>query len=299
MDNAHESGSFTCSYSHCRKQVSGFQARFLKGLKYRLNGSRLCSEACFRSQCLLLAEYWLREEFNAVPTERRQKLGLMLFEARIITADQLETVLESQKADQRRRVGDVVQELGYATEKQITYLLSRQEGLPWLDVESDQIATDVLERVPPEVAVMSLIAPLEYNGILNELSVISACPVDRLAVDALEKMSQCHVNVFISPESKVRRLIARYYTIPLESRDARSTIRRETEALEPLVEAVSIFYRRASAGNLDVARCRELLWLRATNPTAKHDWFVLLEPFTNETLVRWRRETNTIEAATR
>jgi hypothetical protein len=264
-----------------------------------LNGTRLCGEACFRSQCLLLAEYWLKDEFNKGPTERRQKLGLLLFEARIITADQLETVIESQKADQKRRVGDVVQDLGYATEKQITYLLSRQEGLPWLDVESDQIPVDILERVPPEVAVTSLIAPLEYNGILNELSVIAACPVDRLAIEALETMSQCHVNVFISPESKVRRLIARYYTTPLESRDARSTIRRETEALEPLVEAASIFYRRASADNLDVARCRELLWLRATNTAGKYDWFILLEPFTNETLVQWRREMKAVAAVAR
>jgi hypothetical protein len=296
MDSSRDSNSFTCSYTHCRKHVSGLHARFSSGLKYRLNGSRLCSEACFRSQCLLLAEYWLKAEFDAVPTERRQKLGLLLLEARIISADQLEAVIESHKADQTRRVGDVVQELGYATEKQITYLLSRQEGLPWLDVELDQMPSDALERVPPEVAVTSLIAPLEYNAILNELTVISACPVDRLAIDALEKMSQCHVNVFISPESKVRRVIARYYTAPLEARDARSTIRRETEALEPLVEAMTVFYRRAVATNLDVSRCRELLWLRAVNAAGKHDWFVVLEPFTNEMMLEWRRESTVLLA---
>jgi len=297
MDSVRDGTSFTCSYTHCKKHVSGLHARFMSGPKYRLNGSRLCGEACFRSQCLLLAEYWLKAEFNMPPTERRHKLGLMLLEARIISADQLETVIESHKADHTRRVGDVVQALGYATEKQITYMLSRQEGLPWLDVELEQLPADALVRVPPEVAVTSLLAPLEYNVILNELTVISACPVDRLAIDSLERMGQCHINVFIGPESKVRRLIARCYTTPLETRDARSSLRRETEAIEPLVEAMTEFYRRATATNLEVARSRELLWLRATNAAGKHDWFVVLEPFTNEMILEWRRESTALAAA--
>jgi hypothetical protein len=38
-------------------------------------------------------------------------------------------------------------------------------------------------------------------------------------------------------------------------------------------------------------RCRELLWMRASNAEGKYDWFVLLEPF-SEAPIQWRREKN-------
>lgn len=281
MDTSRGVNSQHCNYPPCRKRLAALHALFSKGPTYTLNGSRLCSEQCFRAQLRSMLESWLKAQSQASQAPRRNKIGLILLAAKVINAAQLEMVLEIQKAGDSRRMGELVQQFGYATEKQITTALSRQEGLPWLDPEQRPIQPNAGPLVPKEVAATSLILPVGYDSIINELHVISASPVDRLALEALEQMNRCRVTLFVGPESKVRRAIDEYYTESPPRRVVRplgSLILQASDSIERVIDGACRFYLTTSASSLEVARCRELLWMRSYNSKGPADWFVFLRP---------------------
>src|SRR5690242_17760505 len=67
---------------------------------------------------------------------RRRRLGEVLIDEQLLTQAQLEHALQAQAADTgpRRRLGQVVAELGYATEREIAIALATHLGLESADL---------------------------------------------------------------------------------------------------------------------------------------------------------------------
>ncbi|HJX84621.1 MAG TPA: type II secretion system protein GspE, partial [Candidatus Angelobacter sp.] len=82
-----------------------------------------------------------------------QRLGDLLVREKIITSDQLEKALKAQKeAGPHARLGSTLVNMGFITGEEVTNFLSRQYGVPAINLQYFEIDPSVVKLVPEETA---------------------------------------------------------------------------------------------------------------------------------------------------
>ena len=135
-------------------------------------------------------------------------LGQILVERGIITSAQLKQALEAQKRGEGL-LGEVIVELGFAKEEDIAYCLSLQFGYPYLPLENYEISPDSIKIIPKNVCVHYCLIPLDK--IENTLTVAMANPLNIQAIEDLEDLTQCDVQIFVSTPTDIRKSIEKLY----------------------------------------------------------------------------------------
>jgi type IV pilus assembly protein PilB len=136
------------------------------------------------------------------------RLGEMLVKANLITEAQLKEALALQ-GSQGGRVGTHLVKLGYLSEDDITAFLSRQYGVPSINLNQYEVDTSVLKLVSNEMASKHLIVPVSRTG--NVLTVAMADPSNIFAIDDVKFMTGFKVEPVVAAESAIRNALNRYY----------------------------------------------------------------------------------------
>src|SRR5436853_93644 len=96
--------------------------------------------------------------------QQHRPLGQHLLDLGLLTADQLDQALEQQKATYQR-LGEVLVDLQFVTDTQIAFVLSKQLGLPLIDLNEEKIDPEVVRRVGPTFLNRHTVLPLrEVNN---------------------------------------------------------------------------------------------------------------------------------------
>ena len=132
------------------------------------------------------------------------KLGDMLLEAGLISQKQLDEALDVQKKE-GGRLGYILTRLGFVNDEEVTSLLSRQYGIPAVNLEHFEISQDVLKRVPVEVAQRYAIIPLSRTG--STLTVAIADPTNIFALDDLKFITNLNIEPVVASEFSIRQSI--------------------------------------------------------------------------------------------
>jgi len=135
-------------------------------------------------------------------------LGQILVERGVINNNQLLKALEGQKRD-GGLIGEIIVELGFAKEEDIAYCLSLQFGYPYLSLENYEVAQDIIKIIPKNVATHYCLVPIDK--ISNTLTVAMANPLNIQAIEDLEDMTQCDIQIFVSTPSDIRRCINKFF----------------------------------------------------------------------------------------
>src|ERR1700721_3232923 len=91
------------------------------------------------------------------------RLGELLVKDSLTTADQLKQALEHQKKS-GGRLGTCRVKLGLVNDDDITAVLSRQYGVPSINLKFYEVDPAVIKLVPQETAVRYQIVPLSRGG---------------------------------------------------------------------------------------------------------------------------------------
>lgn len=137
-----------------------------------------------------------------------KRLGELLVERKVVTPDQLDEALRVQKT-QGGLLGEVLVSLGYATEESVVQTLSAQYGFPYLPLKNYAMDGELAHLIPENVARQYWLVPVDHFG--NTLTVAMADPLNEKAVEDIEMLSRCSVQVFISTLSDVADAIRRSY----------------------------------------------------------------------------------------
>lgn len=138
-----------------------------------------------------------------------KQLGELLLEKGIINDAQLEKALKIQK-EKGGLIGQILVMLGYAKEEEIAQVLTVQYGFPYLPLESYEISADVIKLIPENVAKQyNLIAIDRIEGLLT---ISMSNPLNIQAVEDIEMLTSCKIQVFISTMSDVNNAIKKYYS---------------------------------------------------------------------------------------
>jgi len=138
----------------------------------------------------------------------RPRLGELLVSANIITPDQLKEALELQKRE-GGRIGSKLVKLGFVTEEKIVNFLSKQYGVPTINLSEYNIDPNIIKLVPRDLAQKHLIIPVTRVG--PNLTIAMADPTNVFAIDDVKFITGYNVEVVVASESAIIEAISKYY----------------------------------------------------------------------------------------
>ncbi len=137
------------------------------------------------------------------------KLGEILVRENLITPDQLRETLEYQRAN-GGRLGSNLVRLGYVSDDVVTAVLSRQYGVPSINLDLFQIDSDVIKLISEDVAMKYSVLPISKVG--ATLTLAMADPTNVFAMDDIKFMTGLNVEPVIASETSIQLAIAKYYS---------------------------------------------------------------------------------------
>lgn len=142
----------------------------------------------------------------------KKKLGDILIDLNILTAEQLEDVLKEQKAS-GKLLGELLLERGLVSKADLARTLAKQVGLPFIEAITEQMASaELLSRVPLKFLRQHLIIPIVFEG---QKTIVTANPRDLQPLDDMAILMAGDVNYAVSIDAVVMDAINKYY--PLET----------------------------------------------------------------------------------
>lgn len=148
----------------------------------------------------------------------RLRLGQLLVDARLISQESLEEVLELQRAD-GRRLGTLLVERGLIDETQLTQILSHQLSVPWVSLLHIEFSRQLLNLVSPETADHYCLVPIYVRHVRGQgqtLYVAMEDPSNEEALEACGRFSGLPVRAMIAPPADIRNAIRVYYGYGVE-----------------------------------------------------------------------------------
>jgi type IV pilus assembly protein PilB len=136
------------------------------------------------------------------------KLGELLLKENMVSPQQLQEALNHQKAN-GGKLGKAFVELGYVKDEEITSLLSRQYGVPSINLEHFEVDPAIIKIIPAETAKKYQVLPLSRSG--ATLTIAMADPTNVFAMDDIKFMTGYNVEPVVASESALDTSIDRYY----------------------------------------------------------------------------------------
>ncbi len=136
------------------------------------------------------------------------KLGEILLKEKLISPDQLKTALDHQKQN-GGRLGNSLVQLGYLSDEEITSVLSRQYGVPSINLAYFEVDPGVIKLIPVETARKHQILPLSRVG--SSLTVAMVDPTNVFALDDIKFMTGFNIEPVVASESSIAEAIKKHY----------------------------------------------------------------------------------------
>ncbi len=137
------------------------------------------------------------------------KLGEILVRENLISSQQLREALEYQRGS-GGRLGSNLVKLGIVSDDVITAVLSRQYGVPSINLELFQIEEDTIKLISQEVALKYSVLPISKVG--ATLTLAMADPTNVFAMDDIKFMTGLNVEPVIASETSLQIAIGKYFS---------------------------------------------------------------------------------------
>jgi type IV pilus assembly protein PilB len=162
------------------------------------------------------------------------RIGELLLKEKRITPDQLQQALNHQKAHGGKLGHNLVQ-LGFVKDDEITRLLSRQYGVPSINLAEFDVDPSILKLIPADTSQKYEVVPLSRSG--ATLTIAMTDPTNVFAMDDIKFMTGYNVEPVVASETAVLEAIQRYYpagksAVPVPS--GPSTLEIASKGLEEL-----------------------------------------------------------------
>jgi type IV pilus assembly protein PilB len=147
-------------------------------------------------------------------SQKGPALGEILVERKTLTEEQLREAMTRQQRS-RKRLGEILMDLGFASPDAVLDGLSAQLGVPPTRVNSYTVTPEALTCLSEKVARKYTAVPLLKVG--STLVVATANPRDLQALDDLRFAAGCEVQTMIALESEIQQALAAFYGNPFAS----------------------------------------------------------------------------------
>ncbi len=136
------------------------------------------------------------------------KLGEILIKEKLISQEQLKQALEFQKSN-GGRLGNALVKLNLLTDDEVTAVLSRQYGVPSINLAYFEVDPNVIKLIPMETAMKYQILPLSRVG--SSLTVAMVDPTNVFAMDDIKFMTGFNIEPVVASETAITEAIKKHY----------------------------------------------------------------------------------------
>src|SRR6478736_1957727 len=136
------------------------------------------------------------------------RIGDLLLKEKRITPAQLQEALSYQKTN-GGKLGYNLVKLGFVKDEEITALLSKQYGVPSINLTQFEIDPGIIKLIPAETAHKYQIIPLSRSG--ATLTIAMTDPTNVFAMDDIKFMTGYNVEPVVASETAVVDAITKYY----------------------------------------------------------------------------------------
>jgi len=222
------------------------------------------------------------------------RIGELLLKERRISPEQLQDALAYQKS-QGGKLGTALVKLGFVRDDDITALLSKQYGVPSINLEQFEIDPAIVKLIPVETAQKYQIIPLSRVG--ATLTIAMTDPTNVFAMDDIKFMTGYNIEPVVAAETAVYEAIQKYYAVPKPSsgggtleaasralEDMPTEMDGEVEVLEDL-EEISVEALARQGEEAPVIRLVNVLLMSSIQKGASD---IHIEPYEKEYRIRFR-----------
>jgi type IV pilus assembly protein PilB len=147
------------------------------------------------------------KDFTPVKADRAGGMGDILLREKLVNMSQLHEAQQVQKDGEN--LGYTLAKLGYLEESQLISFLSRQYGVPSINLDECEVPDDVVRLIPREVAERHVLMPIARQG--STLIVAMSDPGNIYAMDDIKFLTGLNVEAVVASETSIRKAIERYY----------------------------------------------------------------------------------------
>lgn len=138
------------------------------------------------------------------------RLGEILVKNNLIDRDQLNKALEEQKlSGGQLRLGSILISQNLLTEEKLTSFLSKQYGVPSVNLADYEIDPAVIKIIPPEVVQKYQLLPVNRAG--ATLIVAVSDPSNLFAIEDIKFMTGYNIEMVVASERDIKTSIDKYY----------------------------------------------------------------------------------------
>jgi len=214
-----------------------------------------------------------------------QRLGDLLVKEKIITSEQLEQANKVQK-EQSCRLGSALVKLGFLTDEDVTNFLSRQYGVPAINLSYFEIDPAVVKLIPFETAKRYQILPLSRVG--ASLTIAMVDPTNVFAMDDIKFMTGFNIEPVVASESSIQSGIEKAYG-STQTDDLETVMQSMTDDADVEVqdeqEEIGLADLEKAADEAPVVKLVNLVLTDAVKRGASD---IHIEPYEKEFRVRFR-----------
>ncbi len=154
----------------------------------------------------------------------RKRLGDLLIEVGAITEEQLATTLREKETHEK--LGSALVKKGYLTEQRLLEFLEIQIGVQLVNLYQHPLDPSLKSIISKEFARRNVLIPLNKEN--NKLTVAMADPLDYYAIEDMRLSTGFNIEPVLATEEEILRTITRFYEI---SEDMDEIIPETTEDL--------------------------------------------------------------------
>lgn len=209
------------------------------------------------------------------------RLGELLVRENLISVQQLRKAQDEQKKS-GARIGSALIKTGAIEESKLTDFLSKQYGVPAINLKDFDIDPEIIRLVTKEVALKHLVVPVNRAG--ASLIVAMCDPTNIYAVDDLKFITNYNIEAVVASEPSIREAIERYYAEKGPSlEDLVSEVSEDVEVSKEEDEDLNEATR--AADDAPVVKLVNLILLDAIKKGASD---IHIEPYEKDFRVRFR-----------
>ncbi|MBA7547317.1 hypothetical protein ES705_39731 [subsurface metagenome] len=133
----------------------------------------------------------------------------MLIYYKIITPEQLEEGLKIKK-NMKKRIGEILIDLGRVTQDEINWILGKQLNLPYVQVNADNIDIQLSKNISEDILKKFKVIPImELN---DELVVAMADPTDEEAIEMIKEVTKRKLKIVLASFENIDETIYRIFS---------------------------------------------------------------------------------------
>ncbi|MDO9514112.1 MAG: type IV-A pilus assembly ATPase PilB [Elusimicrobiota bacterium] len=219
----------------------------------------------------------------------KKRLGDLLVDVGIISAEQLQTVLQEQK-ERGGKLGQILMAMGFITEDVLLAFLGKQCNVSYVSLnEYGDIPESVIQTVPETIVRHQKLIPIALEG--GELTIAMSDPANVFAVDDLKMMTGRNIKVVIASEAEIKNAIDKYYGAKgsmadiLKEMDAPEGSEDDVELVKDQDTGSDIIALEAQGEDAPVIKIVNLILGGAVTAGASD---IHIEPFETSLRVRYR-----------